>query len=155
MIELITLKELENAIIYTLESTPKEEAKILAEYFLDFFGYGDRIIDNILTPKDRDAFYMLEDSGLLTTDREETNLYDGREWRINYWLLKKDEIKKASEDYKAKKRAELEPEIETEAPCNYDEYWEQIEKVKKEAEEEDTLSNSPETNIENKIEAPP
>jgi hypothetical protein len=35
---------------------------------------------------------MLEDFGLLVTEREETTLYDGREWRIHYWLLKKQTI---------------------------------------------------------------
>ena len=59
---------------------------------LNFFGYSDRIIDNILEPEDRDAFYMLEDGGILTTEREETTLYDGREWRIHYWLFKRDKI---------------------------------------------------------------
>ncbi|NOQ53271.1 MAG: hypothetical protein GQ558_01550, partial [Thermoplasmata archaeon] len=57
-----------------------------------FFGYNDTIIDNILEPEDRDAFYMLEDLGLLMTEREETTLYDGREWRIHYWLFRKDKI---------------------------------------------------------------
>ena len=58
----------------------------------ELFGYSDRIIDNILEPEDRDAFYMLEDTGILTTEREETTLYDGREWRIHYWLFKRDKI---------------------------------------------------------------
>ena len=35
---------------------------------------------------------MLEDLGLLMTEREETTLYDGREWRIHYWLFRKDKI---------------------------------------------------------------
>ena len=35
---------------------------------------------------------MLEDLGLLQTEREETTLYDGREWRIHYWMFKKDRI---------------------------------------------------------------
>jgi hypothetical protein len=64
----------------------------MAEHMLNFFGYSDRIIDNVLEPEDRDVFYMMEDSGLLTTEREETTLYDGREWRINYWLFKKGRI---------------------------------------------------------------
>jgi DNA-binding transcriptional regulator PaaX len=64
----------------------------MAQHVLNFFGFNDRIIDNVLEPEDRDAFYMLEDSGLLTTEREETTLYDGREWRIHYWLFKKDRI---------------------------------------------------------------
>ena len=29
----------------------------------------------------------MEDIGVLQTEREETTLYDGREWRIHYWIL--------------------------------------------------------------------
>ncbi len=67
-------------------------AQMMAEHVLNFFGFNDRIIDNILEQEDRDVFYMLEDAGLLTTEREETTLYDGREWRIHYWLFEKDKI---------------------------------------------------------------
>jgi len=36
---------------------------------------------------------------MLTTEREETTLYDGREWRTHYWILKKNIILKyAHED---------------------------------------------------------
>jgi hypothetical protein len=35
---------------------------------------------------------MLEDTGILTTEREETTLYDGREWRIHYWLFRRGRI---------------------------------------------------------------
>jgi hypothetical protein len=70
----------------------EEQAYGLARHVLNFFGYADRIIDNVLEPEDRDAFYMLEDAGILTTEREETTLYDGREWRIHYWLFKRDKI---------------------------------------------------------------
>ncbi len=66
-----------------------EVAEEMAEHVLNFFGYGERIIDNMLKTDDRDIFYMLEDLGILKTEREETTLYDGREWRINYWTLKK------------------------------------------------------------------
>ncbi len=69
-----------------------EEAKMTAEHVLNFFGFGDRIIDNMLEPEDRDTFYMLEDLDLLRTEREETTLWDGREWRIHYWLLNKEKI---------------------------------------------------------------
>ncbi len=72
-------------------------AKIMAEHVLHFFGFSERIIDNILEQEDRDVFYMLEDAGLLTTEREETTLYDGREWRIHYWLFHTDKIKILSE----------------------------------------------------------
>ncbi|HID73981.1 MAG TPA: hypothetical protein EYP43_02895 [Thermoplasmata archaeon] len=69
-----------------------EEARRIAEHVMNFFGYGNRIIDNILEPEDRDIFYMMEDSGILTTDREETTLHDGREWRIHYWTFHADRI---------------------------------------------------------------
>lgn len=75
-----------------MKGMPDEQAQHLAQHVLNFFGYSDRIIDNILEPEDRDAFYMLEDTGILTTEREETTLYDGREWRIHYWLFKRDRI---------------------------------------------------------------
>jgi hypothetical protein len=80
----------------------EEQAYMLARHVLNFFGYSDRIIDNILEPEDRDAFYMLEDAGLLTTEREETTLYDGREWRIHYWLFRKERIMELTDSGPAK-----------------------------------------------------
>lgn len=92
--ETLTLDELTSAIRNSIdkEGMPEEQAKEMAQHILNFFGYSERIIDNILEPEDRDAFYMLEDAGILTTEREETTLYDGREWRIHYWLFKKERI---------------------------------------------------------------
>ncbi len=78
-------------------------AQMMAEHVLNFFGFNDRIIDNILEQEDRDVFYMLEDVGLLTTEREETTLYDGREWRIHYWLFEKDKIKELLETQSSEK----------------------------------------------------
>ena len=90
----LTVDDLTHAIMNSVDQSGMEEdaAQAMAKHVLNFFGYSDRIIDNVLGPEDRDAFYMLEDSGLLTTEREETTLYDGREWRIHYWLFKKDKI---------------------------------------------------------------
>src|SRR2546428_616483 len=84
----------------------EEEARAMAQHVLNFFGYSERIIDNVLEPEDRDAFYMLEDSGILTTEREETTLYDGREWRIHYWMFRKERIAELVEAQKAKEEAE-------------------------------------------------
>ena len=93
--ETLSLDELTIAIRNGIDrdGMPDEEAKGMAQHILNFFGYSERIIDNILETEDRDAFYMLEDTGILTTEREETTLYDGREWRIHYWLFKKDRIR--------------------------------------------------------------
>ncbi len=64
-----------------------EESMSAAEHIINFFGYSTRVIDNMLEPEDRDAFYTMEDIGVLQTEREETTLFDGREWRIHYWIL--------------------------------------------------------------------
>ena len=63
-------------------------AESIAEHALGFFGFSNRIIDNALEPTDRNLFYQLQDYDLLTTESEETTLWDGREWRIHYWKFK-------------------------------------------------------------------
>jgi len=85
-------KAIQNGLSRPRRKLSMEEAKMTAEHVLNFFGYGDRIIDNMLEPEDRDTFYILEDLGILKTEREETTLWDGREWRIHYWLLNKERI---------------------------------------------------------------
>ena len=97
MIELgiLTVEDLTQAIKNGIDSRKgmdMDEAYDLAHSVLNFFGYSDRIIDNVLEAQDRNAFYILEDADILTTEREETTLYDGREWRIHYWVFKRDKI---------------------------------------------------------------
>ncbi len=91
----LTIEKLAMAIKNGIDGRRMEDqaAKTMAEHVLHFFGFSERIIDNVLEQEDRDVFYMLEDAGLLSTEREETTLYDGREWRIHYWLFNKDNIK--------------------------------------------------------------
>lgn len=91
----LTVEHLTQAIRKSIDhkGMPEEQARAMAQHVMNFFGFSERIIDNILEPEDRDAFYMLEDTGILTTEREETTLYDGREWRIHYWLFRKSRIK--------------------------------------------------------------
>ena len=48
----------------------------MAEPALGFFGFYNRIIDNALDPTDRNLFYMFQDYDLLTTESEETTLWD-------------------------------------------------------------------------------
>jgi hypothetical protein len=96
----LTVEKLSQAIMKSIDrqDIQHEAAQQLATHVMNFFGYNDAIIDNILEPEDRDAFYMLEDLGLLMTEREETTLYDGREWRIHYWLFRKDKISELVSD---------------------------------------------------------
>jgi len=102
MYALITVDILAKAIRNKFDhrGMDEESARSMAHHVMNFFGFNDRIIDNILEPEDRDVFYMLEDAGLLTTEREETALYDGREWRIHYWILDSTEILMAAKSYR-------------------------------------------------------
>lgn len=93
----MTLSQLTAAIQHHIDtSMEKDVAESMAEHALGFFGYYDRIIDNALEPTDRNLFYMFQDYDLLTTESEETTLWDGREWRIHYWKFKHDLHAKAA-----------------------------------------------------------
>jgi len=114
----LTVDDLTLAIQNSIENKGMEEdqAHTLAQHILNFFGYSDRIIDNILEPEDRDAFYMLEDTGILTTEREETTLYDGREGRIHYWLFKRERIVELMESADPKKVEEVQESLYGDLP---------------------------------------
>jgi len=96
-LNIITLDILSKAIANRI-GIEIEEARKNAGFVLDVFGYNDRVIDNILDYEDRQLFYILEEEGMLATDHEDTILYDGREWRTHYWILKKNTILKYSKD---------------------------------------------------------
>ena len=87
----LTLAQLTHAIKSKVDATMETHvAESIAEHALGFFGFSNRIIDNALEPTDRNMFYQLQDYDLLTTESEETTLWDGREWRIHYWKFKPD-----------------------------------------------------------------
>ena len=117
---IVTVEELTQAIRNSPDNKgiPEEEAYDIARHVLNFFGYSDRIIDNVLEPEDRDMFYMLEDATILTTEREETTLYDGREWRINYWLFRKDKIRQLMDDEGKNGDSEREETVYDEIPAD-------------------------------------
>tara|TARA_B100000902_G_C27160978_1_gene838723 strand:+ start:384 stop:839 length:456 start_codon:yes stop_codon:yes gene_type:complete len=85
----LTLAQLTQAIKSKVDASMETHvAESIAEHALGFFGFSNRIIDNALEPTDRNMFYQLQDYDLLTTESEETTLWDGREWRIHYWKFK-------------------------------------------------------------------
>jgi len=87
----LTLAQLTQAIRHKVDIDMETAvAESIAEHALGFFGFSNRIIDNALEPTDRNLFYQLQDYDLLTTESEETTLWDGREWRIHYWKFKAD-----------------------------------------------------------------
>jgi len=93
--EVITVDVLKEALRKVFLKQPEMDEdwiKQMAEFIMDFFGYEDIVLDNTLTPRDRDIFYILEGSGLLKTEMEETTIHKGKSWRIHYWILSKDRI---------------------------------------------------------------
>ena len=100
-------KAIQQAVDLDMED---EVAQGMAEHALGFFGFYNRIIDNALEPTDRNLFYMFQDVNLLTTESEETTLWDGREWRIHYWKFKPD-LRESVEAYmqRSKKTEDIDP----------------------------------------------
>ena len=89
--EVITINELSKAIINRL-GVDRKEAKRIAGFILDLFGFEDRVIDNVLDLEGRQLFYILEEEGMLVSGREETILYNGREWLTHYWQIQRKTI---------------------------------------------------------------
>ena len=119
--KIITLKVLSKAIANRM-GIDIEKARKNAGFVLDIFGYTDRVIDNVLDPEDRQLFYILQEEKMLATDNEDTILYDGREWRTHYWILKKNTILKY-----AKKESKIIKNVKSDNPiwdisgvCIYD-----------------------------------
>ncbi len=100
---LVYVQDLAKAIQRATAKNPEKQleynaAVTISDYILGFFGFQNRIVDNILEPQDRNLFYSLQDYGLIRTITEETKLWDGREWRIHYWLLDHNKIFNVSEE---------------------------------------------------------
>ena len=101
--DIITLDNLSKAIANRI-GIDIDEAQRDAGFVLDIFGFDDRVIDNVLDHESRQLFYILEEEGILTTERDVTALYDGREWRTHYWRLRKDKILRYSRAANGKRR---------------------------------------------------
>jgi hypothetical protein len=92
----LTLEELRSALgsAFSRDHEANDEwIKQMAEFILDFFGFEEYVLDNALTPRDRDIFYILENVGLLKTVMEETTIQKGKTWRIHYWILNREKIR--------------------------------------------------------------
>ena len=91
-----TIEELSIALKKTLGKKGMGEEDVLktAKFLVTFFGFHEEVLDNHLRTQDRDIFYMLEEEGLLTTRTEEVHLKKGKLWRIHYWVLKVDQVKR-------------------------------------------------------------
>jgi hypothetical protein len=84
----------------------KEAAEELAIRVLNYFGYGEEVIDNALDQDDRRLFYFLQDVSILKTAWEEAILPSGRTWRIFYWYLNVENIEEFSKEEEVTKQEE-------------------------------------------------
>jgi DNA-binding transcriptional ArsR family regulator len=100
----VTLDEAKTALRKALASKNMlpQEIDRLAERVMDLFGFEDQVVDNRLTPEDRDLFYMLEEAGLVTTIEDDVQVQKGKTWRIYYWVLKKDQVLRLAHESEAK-----------------------------------------------------
>jgi len=89
------------SVVRVLEKTvgfSRPEANDVALRVLNYFGYLDEIIDNALDHDDRRLFYFLQDMKILSTRWEETQLANGRNWRIFYWSFNWENIERLLKD---------------------------------------------------------
>ena len=98
----ILLRALENT--YGKKGMAKEDVSELCNFLLSFFGYEDYVLDNVLSPPERDIFYNLEEYGFLMTSREEVTISKGKTWRINQWAYIRSNILKMSSETKVEEQ---------------------------------------------------
>ena len=94
---IVTMERLTKALTKRLDLEPTE-AKSLAYRVLNYFGYANTIIDNLVDQEDRKLFYQLHDAGLLRSTWETTLLLSGKSWRIFYWMLNLEDIRRIADE---------------------------------------------------------
>lgn len=87
----VTVDKLAQAIAKRLGHGPGE-AFSLAHRVLNYFGFENVIIDNLIDQQDRKMFYALHDAGILRSSWETVLLLNGRNWRIFYWELNEGDL---------------------------------------------------------------
>jgi hypothetical protein len=101
----LTHEILTSAIKNRLEVS-QDVADDLAFRVLNYFGFGDEIIDNVLDHDDRRTFYFLQDMQILATHWEEALLPSGRIWRVFYWDLNIERINQYAASHSEESRIE-------------------------------------------------
>lgn len=96
----ITHEDLAKAMAYAYSMNgmviKAEDLSSTAIQVMQFFGSEREIVGNHLEQEDIALMYQLEDIGLVGTRIEEYNLVDGKEWRVNYFVLNAKKIREYS-----------------------------------------------------------
>ena len=103
----LTTEELANALDKKSFPLPaKTTYKDFAWGILSYFECGNFIVDNSLSIEDRHFFYKLHDAGVFETSWENIELDNGKHWRIFYWELKEEEIRRTAQSAKKKQKVD-------------------------------------------------
>ncbi len=128
----VTINKLAEAIKAKRFGLDQKEVYELATFYMNFFGFYGRVYDKTLQPKERDAFYQLEDMGLAKPESELTERPDiklekeryvirWRPWTIVHWVLKEKAIEEAS-TAKPQEAVQTEQNTEGADPFSYSEF---------------------------------
>jgi len=128
---IVTYNEMRDAIAYTMVSNTgracKEAEDIAAQgaqQLLNFYGFSDNVLDNVLTPHERSVFWDMEDEGIIKRGKGmEILLIGGKTWKIRYWELNKKNIVKYSKAYNEAKESPPAEDLEQLYQNVTDEAW--------------------------------
>jgi len=84
-----------------------------AEHILNFFGFENQIIENVLENDDREILYFLEDLDIIEFRVSTLYKFDGKEWNVSTVHLKKNKISELANQ-------EIEPSSEIEISKIYE-----------------------------------
>ncbi|MCX6665200.1 MAG: hypothetical protein NT038_03960 [Euryarchaeota archaeon] len=120
---IVTIRDINIAISKCL-NLARDEAERYAQTVIDFFGFEDRIIDNMLTQEERQMFYHLHEKGIVSAQREEITLSTGQPWRIHYWCLERKFIFKLSHEETLQQQRQKIPLVTS--PTRYEELYSSV-----------------------------
>ncbi len=94
--QILTPEILAKAIVNALKlrdySMDYNNALEISEHILNFFGFEEQIIENVLENDDREILYFLENLGLVEFRVSTLTTYEGKEWNVSTVHLKDKKI---------------------------------------------------------------
>jgi len=121
--EMITVDILSKALVNALRlrnySMDYNDALEIAEHILNFFGFEEQIIENVLENDDREILYFLEDLGIIEFRVSTLHTFEGKEWNVSTVHLKKNKISELANQ-------EIEPSSEIEISEIYEKLPEEV-----------------------------
>jgi len=97
----LTPKVFSDALMYKMDmkKIDRKGADDLARYIINMLTEDGTILDNSLDAEEKSAFYTLEDESLMSTQRYETAILNGKYWRVYQWYPRIENILKYAQLY--------------------------------------------------------